>query len=596
MNFAAKRLCAAWTACLLAAGALCAAGQVIINEVHYDSLDVTNPVEFVELFNTGTTSVGLGGWHFSGGISFAFPSDTVLAAGQYVVVGLSPSAVSNTFHVSSLGPFAGGLGNDADTVRLRNAKGDVQDEVNYQNGFPWPTIGDAPDKSMQLMNPALDNDLGGSWRSGAPTPMSINSVFAGTNSIPPQIRQVAHTPHAPTSTNNVVIAAKVTDTSGVRSVTLSYQVVDPGNYIRLSDAAYPTNWTSIGMNDGGTNGDVLAGDDTYTVAMTNALQVHRRLVRYRVTAVDNRSNSVTVPYVDDVQSNFAYFVYEGIPDWRGADNPGSTPTNTFAGSTMEPFPAYHLIADNTDVQRSQYSNAFADVRFPGTLVYDGTVYDNIAFYNRGEVSMYVAGKNKWRLRFNRGHKFEAKNDYGKKYKAKRDTLNLNACASPWIPVHRGMAGMDEVMSHRLYELAGVLSPEIHWIQFRVIANTNEAPAGDQYGGDLWGLYNVVEHPGGDFLRERGLPSGNIYKLEGAGDKTHQGSTQPTDNSDWVSFNAASANANTVAWWRTNLDLNAFYGFHAINRLVGNVDLREGWNHFLYHNTNDPLCQKRASFT
>ena len=32
MSFLAKRLCAVWTACLLAAGASCAAGQVVIRE------------------------------------------------------------------------------------------------------------------------------------------------------------------------------------------------------------------------------------------------------------------------------------------------------------------------------------------------------------------------------------------------------------------------------------------------------------------------------------------------------------------------------------------------------------------------------------
>ena len=42
-----------------------------------------------------------------------------------------------------------------------------QDEVDYQRGFPWPTVGDAPGYSMELVHPALDNDLGGSWRSSS---------------------------------------------------------------------------------------------------------------------------------------------------------------------------------------------------------------------------------------------------------------------------------------------------------------------------------------------------------------------------------------------------------------------------------------------
>src|SRR5687767_15028559 len=42
--------------------------------------------------------------------------------------------------------------------------GDVIDQVDYQLGFPWPTVGDLPGYSIELVNPAFDNDLGGNWR------------------------------------------------------------------------------------------------------------------------------------------------------------------------------------------------------------------------------------------------------------------------------------------------------------------------------------------------------------------------------------------------------------------------------------------------
>ena len=35
------------------------------------------------------------------------------------------------------------------------------------------------------------------------------------------------------------------------------------------------------------------------------------------------------------------------------------------------------------------------------------------------------------------------------------------------------------------------------------------------------------------------------------------------------------------WWRKNLDLPAYYSFHALNRLLGNVDLRPDGNHGYY---------------
>jgi hypothetical protein len=38
---------------------------------------------------------------------------------------------------------------------------------------------------------------------------------------------------------------------------------------------------------------------------------------------------------------------------------------------------------------------------------------------------------------------------------------------------------------------------------------------------------------------------------------------------------------TEDWWRHNLDLSAYYSFHALNRLLGNIDLRPDGNHGYY---------------
>ncbi|MFT5239995.1 MAG: hypothetical protein ACI9X0_000963, partial [Kiritimatiellia bacterium] len=443
-----------------------------------------------------------------------------------------------------------------------------------------------PGHSAQLLNPAADRDLAGNWRSALPTPAAVNAgVFAVTSAIPPRIRQVEHAPDVPTSTNAVTITAKVTDPDGVAAVTLSYQFVDPGAYIRKSDAAYESaaSWTEVAMTDDGLNGDAVADDATWSIVLPASLHNHRRLVRYRISVEDTLGHDVRVPYADDQQPNFAYFVYDGVPAWTAALEPGvSAPTNFPAEMLANALPVYHLIANATDVHNSQYSAGSSGVRMWGTLVYDGKVYDHIVFYNRGEASTYVSGKNKWRFKFNRGRDFEARDIYGKRYMKNWKTLNFNACASPWVAANRGMAGIDEAVPHRLYQLAGVPSSHTHWTHFRVIDAGDEAPA-DQYAGDLWGLYLAIEHPDGRFLDERDLPDGSTYKIQGGvGNKKNQGPTQPLDNSEWDAFWAASANLNSVAWWRANFDLNGFFGFRAINRVTSNVDLRDATNYYMYH--------------
>lgn len=452
--------------------------------------------------------------------------------------------------------------------------------------------------SLSNADLTIDAELVSAQRTTSPTPGARNSVWA-TNA-PPAIRQVTHQPAQPVSAEPVLITAKVTDPQGVAAVHLSYQVVEPGRYLRKTDAAFldPSNWVFVPMNDAGVDGDAVAGDAIYSVILPATVQAHRRLVRYRLHATDGASPalSVTVPYEDDGSPNFAYFVHAGIPAWSGASKPSppnQTPLLQFPAPVVRSLQAYHLLADPTDVANSQFNSSYDGARMPGTLVVDGQVYDHIEFYNRGEYSTYVSGKNKWRLRANLTHRFRLRDDYGRRYHQDWDEISLDACASPWASVNRGMAGLDEVLSIRAYQLAGVATPNVHYLQWRVIDGPLEASPTNQYDGDLWGLYLAKETPDGSFLDERGLPDGNTYKLENsAPDKKNQGPTQPETSADWSSFAADSASrtVNTVGnlqWWRTNLHLPTYYSARAIDRLVGNIDLRNGWNYYFYHHPAGP---------
>jgi hypothetical protein len=419
---------------------------------------------------------------------------------------------------------------------------------------------------------------------GPPTPGAINSVFA-TNTAP-QMSDLTQSVQQPVAGQDVVISMRVTDPNGVQSVDLEYQLVNPGSYIRLTDAAYQTSWTTLAMNDTGINGDAVAGDGIYSTTLAGSLQTHRRLVRYRVTATDTLGASIRSPYADDPQPNFAYFVYNGVPGWSGANQPGTTPVVNFGTNITGSIDAYHIIANSTDITNSQYVSSFENTEFVGTFVYDGVVYDHVSYQIRGEYSTYVSGKNKWKISFNTGHELAARDNYGNLYAEKWKRLNLNANASPWISTNRGMAGLDEAVSFRIYQLAGVDAPNTNYVQLRVIDSATEAPTGTntaQYEGDMWGLYLAVENVGGRFLGEHGLEDGNVYQIEGGnGDSSNQSANQPADGSDWTAFkNQAQSGAN-LAWWEANLNIDQFTSFEAITRAVSNVDLRNGDNYIMYH--------------
>ncbi|HVY71535.1 MAG TPA: CotH kinase family protein [Verrucomicrobiae bacterium] len=393
---------------------------------------------------------------------------------------------------------------------------------------------------------------------------------------------LAHTPAQPKAGEAVIVTApvKAPAGAGIAEVKLHLQLVEPGKYIRKTDPAYKTNWVEIPMHDDGRDGDAKAGDGVFTATVPGEWQRHRRLSRYWVSAKDTADVTARWPQATNASPNLAWFTYNGLPAWTGASHPGSTPALQFSSAFLGTLPAYHLIARADDVRKSQWDGSYNRQPFSGALVYDGRVYDHIQFHNRGQASTYIAGKNKWGFKFNPGQEFAAKDLWGRPYSRGWSGFNLNACASPWAQVNRGMAGMDEAVSYRAYQLAGVPAPDTFWVQFRVVDETAESSPTDQYQSDLWGLYLVVQEKNGGWLREQHLPDGNIYSVD-SGPK-HQARGMPTNSVDYVQFQSASYQDQTVNWWRTNFDLNAYYSFHALNRVLANIDLRQEGNHYLYH--------------
>ena len=213
--------------------------EIAISEIHFDPADATKKTEFIELVNYGNDVVDLQGWAITAGVDFVFPAH-ILGPGERVVVAQDPAEMMVGYGVTTLGPWTGKLSNNGERIVLRDGAGTKIDEVDYGAGFPWPTRSMGEGSSIELLDPSLDNDLSGSWRASVinveGTPGAINSVAGGE--LPPLVRQVNHTPEQPTGGQAVVISAKVTDADNVTAVTLSYQTVDPGSYIRLTDGGF----------------------------------------------------------------------------------------------------------------------------------------------------------------------------------------------------------------------------------------------------------------------------------------------------------------------------------------------------------------------
>ena len=563
---------------------------IVINEIHSDPTNPVDLVEFIELHNTSDIPLDVSGWTIRNAVDFTFPAGSSVPANGYLVAGQDPGQIQAKLNVASVGPWVGRLANSGDTVELWTNAGNLIDEVDYQLSFPWPTTGDGP--SIQLVNPEFENDIGGSWRSAEPTPGAVNSVFS-TN-VPPSARQVEHVPKQPKSGEPVVVTTKVTDPDGVQSVVLSYQEVNPGDYISITDPRFQTSWTDLAMVDDGTGGDETAADGIYTVTIPGNLQTHRRLMRYRISSTDTLGASQLVPYADDLQPNFAYYVYDGVPEWTGAAEPGSTDEVTYSSELLNSIPVYQLITTRLSHLDSQYlpgaerrgGYSGSDYLWEGTMVYDGEIYDHIHYRARGGVWRYAMGKNMWKFDFNRGHRFQARDDYGKKYSTTWDKLNFSAIIQQGNFRHRGEQGLFESVGFKLFNKAGTEAPNTHYVHFRIVADESETGE-DQYSGDFQGMYLAIEQPDGNFLDEHDLPDGNFYKIEGNRPEStvNQGPYQVDDASDGRDFirTFTGRNRPDVETWRETVDLEKYYTYQAISQGIHHYDTAFGKNFYYYNN-------------
>ena len=579
---------------------------VVINEIHYNPPDNTRPEEYIELHNPASAPVDVSYWRLTGGVAFTMPAGTVIPGDGYLVVAADPAAILSRFGAASVGPWSGGLSSLGERVTLLDSLDKTVDEVNYASEFPWPIAANGGGGSMALVNAALDNDLGSSWRvETAPSPGAVNHVWA-TNAAP-NIRQVRHTPATPASTNQVLITAKVTDPDGVASVQLLYQVVTPGAYIPsvlpLSVAQLntlnsnpglapapnpafenPANWTAVAMTDDGTGGDAAAADGVYSVTLPP--QNHRVLVRYRIVVTDALGATRRAPFEDDSSLNFAYYVYDGVPAYAGVSS-----------AAMNSLPVYQLLtraqdfstaeAYNAADQMGQLTGAVANegrfaFNWEGAFVYENEVYDHVRYRTQGANGRYQNGRRSFSIQYNDGRYLAAKDLEGKAYPQKWSRLNISKGQSNRQTVTHSL---NEALAYFLMNKIGVPSPLTHYIHWRVVHTPAEQPS--LYDGDFYGAFMIQENYDVRFLDTHNMAKGNLYKLINAprgipaggaadmlGQLRYQGAQAVTNGMDAVNLQAKLTGAGTIhdtASLLAYVNYSNYYRYHSMMEAVRDYD-------------------------
>ena len=437
-----------------------------------------------------------------------------------------------------------------------------------------------------------------------PTPGARNTVFTANSA--PFVRKVETYPAQPAEGDDFLVTAMVTDSDGVASVTLRYQIVLPGQYVparlplpfntllatptkaRDPNPAFedPANWTEIPMVDDGTRGDAVPGDGIFTATVPG--QINRTLFRYRITATDAKGAAVTVPYQDDKSLNFACFVYNGVPAYTAAtrsvhpDGKG----HVYGEDVMRSLPVYFLITRSEDYS---YCLGYATNQIPksneaardafnweGAFVYDGKVYDHIKYRLRQANDRYgLAGKRSFRFRFNRGNFIRCHDNYGRPYPVAWRTLNTGKM---FDNLRVGNFGLTETINFALWNLVGVPAPWVYTFHYRVIQRADEAPAGanGQYYGDFHGMANVYEDYDARFIDTHGLADGNLYKLkDGIFDPSqlmrNQGRYAVKNGADFQNIRANLRPTQTPNWLNAHVNYEVWYRYHAVVEGIRHYD-------------------------
>ncbi len=142
--------------------------SLVISRINYnpgESIEFpeSDDQEFIQVTNAGTVEINLTGVYLSElGISYQFPVNSTLGAGQSLYIASNPGVFETRYGIAPFGQFQRNLSNNTQKLVLADGFGNVIDVVEYDDDEPWPDA-DGSGSYLQLTSLALDNSLASSW-------------------------------------------------------------------------------------------------------------------------------------------------------------------------------------------------------------------------------------------------------------------------------------------------------------------------------------------------------------------------------------------------------------------------------------------------
>ncbi len=322
--------------------------KIVINEIMYNppsSQGDDDFYEWIELYNNTTDTIDISGWYIlddqDSHTPYTFPAETKIFPNEYIIVAKDPASFSSFYNIPDVyGGHSFNFGNSSDQVRLFESSGELHDIVIYFDNIPWPPEADGSGKSLELINPSLDNNSYLSWKASIEqfgTPGKINSVYSEITTLP-----------APAN-------VRVTNRT-LNSITLNWDIVESANHYIIERRDWPDT-------------AVIASLDSCEEHLfeSTGLNSNGQVYLYRVKAVNDTSDG-----------SFSEIVY-GITT-------GETPH----------LPQFRLLISKANID-SMNTDVTSDIYVPTTFFIGDTIAINARVRYRGQSARFW-NKKSWRIK------------------------------------------------------------------------------------------------------------------------------------------------------------------------------------------------------
>jgi hypothetical protein len=145
-------------------------GNLVVSELHYhpagDGETDADRFEFIELKNTGESTLDPAGSALCRGVSFSFSGSAPVGPGGFIVLSPDPVAFETRYGFAPAGRYDGNLDNRGEILAMTDASGDTLFSFRYDDRSPWPEAADGEGYSLVAkdLSAALDPGQPGYWR------------------------------------------------------------------------------------------------------------------------------------------------------------------------------------------------------------------------------------------------------------------------------------------------------------------------------------------------------------------------------------------------------------------------------------------------